>query len=84
MKSLLPFLLTFSLYGAEKAHHHKDLVITVHQESPEEEKTNQIPVKSCCPISNCDIRLKVALIVASVGLLTTITSTTMAIIYHCD
>jgi hypothetical protein len=79
------FFLCLPLYAAEQTphHHHKDLIITVHQESPEEEKAPPIPTKTCCRASDCDIRLKVAIIAASVSLLTAITSTVVAVRYRC-
>lgn len=83
MLILIPFFMNLSVWGAEIVPHGKDLVITVHEKTPDKDKRKEddVPHKPYC--SPCDTRLKVAILTAALSSATTIITTTLAIKYHC-
>lgn len=76
-----------------KHRHHKDITIVVSHDSPSDVK-DVFPApapliapvavrQSCCHTSNCDMRLKVAIVTAAASLLAVVATSIVASQYKC-
>lgn len=96
MYKLLPMFFIIPLLASEvapKHRHHKDITIVVSHDSPSDVKevfatpaALIAPVavrQSCCSTSNCDMRLKIAIVTVIVSMMTTITTAIIAAEYKC-